>query len=186
MAAGEARLGTTGPDRVAAERQHVVVMGVSGCGKSTIGSEMASRLGWPFEEGDRYHLPSSVEKMAAHIPLEDADRWPWLEKLAALIGEHEAAGQSSVLACSALKRAYRDLLRTGAPRVRFLHLHGAREVLQARLDARKGHFFPPDFLASQYATLEPLTPDEAGLVVDVDQTVEAQVEAALRGLGLDP
>jgi carbohydrate kinase (thermoresistant glucokinase family) len=167
-----------------AEVQHVVVMGVSGCGKSTIGIALASRLGWPFEEGDRYHLPSSVEKMEAHIPLEDADRWPWLEKLAALIGEHQAAGQSSVLACSALKRSYRDLLRTGAPRVRFLHLHGAREVLQARLDARKGHFFPPDLLASQYATLEPLAPDEDGIVVDVALDPDSQVREALAGLGL--
>ena len=90
------------------------------------------------------------------LPLEDADRWPWLGKLASLIAGHEAAGRSSVIACSALKRAYRDKLREGAPRVRFLHLHGPREVLQARLDARKGHFFPPDLLASQFATLEPI------------------------------
>ena len=170
----------------AADLQHIVVMGVSGCGKSTIGAELGAQLGWPFEEGDRYHLPSSIEKMSAGIPLDDADRWPWLEKLAALIGEHQAAGRSSLIACSALKRAYRDVLRTGAPRVRFLHLHGAREVLQARLDARKGHFFPPGLLASQYATLEPLAPDEDGLVVDVAHAPEAQVAEALRGLGLDP
>jgi carbohydrate kinase (thermoresistant glucokinase family) len=170
----------------AANLQHIVVMGVSGCGKSTIGIEMAARLGWPFEEGDRYHLPASIEKMSAGIPLEDADRWPWLEKLAAVMGEHQAAGRSSLIACSALKRAYRDVLRTGAPRVRFLHLHGAREVLQARLDARKGHFFPPELLASQYATLELLAVDEDGLVVDVALPPEAQVAAALRGFGLDP
>jgi gluconokinase len=165
--------------------QHIVVMGVSGCGKSTIGIALASRLGWPFEEGDKYHLPSSVEKMAAHIPLDDADRWPWLEKLADLIREHEAAERSSVLACSALKRAYRDVLRRGAPRVRFLHLHGAREVLQARLDARRGHFFPPDLLASQYATLEPLGPDEDGIVVDVALDPDSQVREAMAGLGLE-
>ena len=166
------------------DTQHIVVMGVSGCGKSTIGIALASRLGWPFEEGDKYHLPSSVEKMAAHIPLDDADRWPWLEKLADLIRGHEAAGRSSVLACSALNRAYRDVLRTGAPRVRFLHLHGAREVLQARLDARKGHFFPPDLLASQYSTLEPLGPDEDGIVVDVALDPDSQVREAMAGLGL--
>jgi carbohydrate kinase (thermoresistant glucokinase family) len=166
------------------DRQHIVVMGVSGCGKSTIGIALASRLGWPFEEGDRYHLPSSLEKMAAHTPLEDADRWPWLEKLAELIRRHEAAGQSSVLACSALKRAYRDVLRSGAPRVRFLHLHGAQEVLQARLDARKGHFFPPDLLATQYATLEPLASDEDGIVVDVALDPDTQVRQALAGVGL--
>ena len=91
--------------------------------------------------------------MSAGVPLQDADRWPWLEALAALIAGHEAAGRSSVLACSALKRGYRDLLRTGAPRVRFLHLHGSRRCWQARLDARKGHFFPPDLLASQFAAL---------------------------------
>lgn len=101
-------------------------------------------------------------------------------------GEHQAVGRSSILACSSLKRAYRNLLRTGAPRVRFLHLHGDQAVLQARLDARKGHFFPPDLLASQYATLEPLAPDEDGIVVDVDQTVEAQVEVAIRELGIWP
>jgi carbohydrate kinase (thermoresistant glucokinase family) len=102
------------------------------------------------------------------------------------MGEHQAAGRSSLIACSALMRAYRDVLRTGAPRVRFLHLHGAREVLQARLDARKGHFFPPELLASQYATLELLAVDEDGLVVDVALPPEAQVAAALRGFGLDP
>jgi gluconokinase len=170
---------------LSAERQHVVVMGVSGCGKTTTGEALADRLGWPFEEGDRHHLPESVRKMAAHIPLEDADRWPWLEALSALIRGHEAAGESSVLACSALRRSYRDLLRTGAPHVRFLHLHGSREVLQARLDARKGHFFPPDLLASQFATLEPLGPDEDGVVVDLTLDTEAQVAAALRGLRLD-
>ncbi|MHA6646228.1 gluconokinase [Mesorhizobium sp. A623] len=169
-----------------ADLQHIVVMGVSGCGKSTIGTDIATRLGWPFDEGDRFHLPASIEKMSAGIPLEDADRWPWLEKLAGFIGEHQSAGRSSILACSSLKRAYRDLLRTGAPRVRFLHLDGDRAVLQARLDARKGHFFPPDLLASQYATLEPLGPDEDGIVVDVDQTVEAQVETAIRELGIGP
>jgi len=159
-------------------------MGVSGCGKSTVGGALAARLGWPFEEGDRHHLPESIAKMSAGVPLQDADRWPWLERLAALIGGREAEGRSSVLACSALKRAYRDVLRTGAPRVRFVHLHGSRAVLQARLDARKGHFFPPDLLASQFATLQPLGPDEDGVVVDVALSPETQVEAALRGLGL--
>jgi carbohydrate kinase (thermoresistant glucokinase family) len=168
----------------AAGLQHIVVMGVSGCGKSTVGAGLGAELGWPFEEGDRYHLPASIAKMSAGIPLEDADRWPWLEKLAELIAAHQAEGRSSILACSALKRAYRDVLRTGAPRVRFLHLHGAQEVLQARLDARKGHFFPPGLLASQYATLEPLAPDEDGIVVDVALAPEEQVAEGLRRLGL--
>jgi gluconokinase len=168
----------------APDLQHIVVMGVSGCGKSTIGMGLSEKLGWPYEEGDSYHLPASVEKMAAHIPLEDSDRWPWLEKLASIIRSHEEAGQCSLIACSSLKRRYRDLLRTGGRRVRFLHLHGSREVLQARLDARKGHFFPPDLLASQFAALEPLEPDEDGVVVDVALTVEQQLAQALAKLGL--
>ena len=163
---------------------HVVVMGVSGCGKSTVGRAVAERLGWPFDEGDQFHLPASIAKMSAGIPLEDADRWPWLEKLASVIAEHERAGRSSVIACSSLRRAYRDVLRTGAPRVWFLHLAGSQAVLQARIDAREGHFFPPGLLASQYAALEALAPDEAGVVVDVRLPAEAQVEAGLRGLGL--
>jgi carbohydrate kinase (thermoresistant glucokinase family) len=149
--------------------QHVVVMGVSGCGKTTVGERLAAVLGWPFEEGDR---------------LDDADRWPWLEILAARLGEKEAAGTSSVLACSALKRRYRDLLRRGAPRVRFLHLHGDKAVLAERLANRSHHFFPADLLDSQFAALERLGPDEDGVVVDVALDPEAQVRAALDGLGL--
>ncbi len=160
-------------------------MGVSGCGKTTVGEGLAAALGWPFDEGDRYHLPASIEKMSAHIPLTDADRWPWLEKLAELIGGHEAAGESSVLACSSLKRAYRDVLRSGAPRVRFVHLHGSFEVLADRLAGRKGHFFPADLLKSQFATLEPLDPDEDGIVVDVALDPATQVRLSLQGLGLD-
>lgn len=164
--------------------QHVVVMGVSGCGKTTVGERLAAVLGWPFDEGDRYHPQANIEKMSAHMPLEDADRWPWLEALAGLIAEHEAAGQSSVLACSALRRAYRDVLRSGAPRVRFLHLHGSFAVLAERLAARKRHFFPADLLRSQFATLEPLGPDEDGIVVDVALDPDTQVRRGLRGLDL--
>jgi carbohydrate kinase (thermoresistant glucokinase family) len=164
--------------------QHLVVMGVSGCGKTTVGERLAAELGWPFAEGDRYHPEANVEKMSAGIPLTDDDRWPWLRALAGWIGEREAAGESSVLSCSSLKRAYRELLRTGAPRVRFVHLHGDRAVLAARLGARKGHFFPPDLLDSQFAALEPLEPDEDGVIVDVALDPGAQVRAALRGLSL--
>lgn len=164
--------------------QHVVVMGVAGCGKSTLGANLARALGWPFGEGDAFHPPANVEKMAARVPLTDADRRPWLEALARAIAGHEAAGQSSVVACSALKRAYRDILRNGAPRVRFLHMHGDFEVLAERLAGRKGHFFPADLLRSQFETLEPLGPDEDGLVVDVALPPEAQLRAALDGLGL--
>jgi carbohydrate kinase (thermoresistant glucokinase family) len=164
--------------------QHVVVMGVSGCGKTTVGEKLAAALGWPFDEGDRYHPPANVAKMSAHVPLTDADRWPWLQALAELIARHERAGQSSVLACSSLKRSYRDLLRSGAPRVRFLHLAGDKAVLAERLAARTDHFFPADLLDSQYAALEPLQPDEDGVVVDVALKPDEQVRLGLAGLGL--
>ena len=164
--------------------QHIVVMGVSGCGKTTVGEGLAAALGWPFDEGDRYHPPANVAKMSAHVPLTDADRWPWLEALAARIAAHERAGESSVLSCSSLKRAYRDLLRTGAPRVRFLHLAGDKAVLAARLAARTDHFFPADLLDSQYAALEPLQPDEDGVEVDVALGPDAQVRLGLARLGL--
>ncbi len=167
-----------------ADLQHIVVMGVSGCGKTTVGEAVAAALGWPFDEGDRFHTEANVAKMAAHVPLTDEDRWPWLQRLAEIIAVHEGDGQSSVMACSSLKRAYRDLLRTGGKRVRFVHLHGPFEVLAARLATRKGHFFPADLLASQYATLEPLGPDEDGIVVDVALDPEAQLRASLIGLGL--
>jgi gluconokinase len=164
-------------------RQHIVVMGVSGCGKTTVGERLAEVLGWPFDEGDRFHPPGNIAKMSAGVSLEDADRWPWLAILARRIHEKEAAATSSLMSCSALKRAYRDLLRTGAPRVRFVHLHGDQAVLAARLVAREGHFFPPGLLDSQYAALELLGSDEDGFVVDVALDTEAQVRAALRGLG---
>lgn len=164
--------------------QHVVVMGVSGCGKTTVAESLAARLGWPFDEGDAFHPEANIAKMSAGIPLDDADREPWLEILAGRIAAKEAAGASSILSCSSLKRRYRDILRTGAPRVRFVHLHGDKAVLAARLAARKGHFFPPGLLDSQFAALELLGPDEDGVVVDVALDPGAQVRAALAGLGL--
>jgi gluconokinase len=168
-------------------RQHVVVMGVSGCGKTTVAERLAAALGWPFTEGDRLHPPANLAKMAAGTPLEDADRWPWLEALAERVEACEATGTSSILTCSALKRSYRDVLRRGAPRVRFVHLKGAFEVLAARVAARERHFFPPGLLASQFAALEPLGADEDGIEVDVALDRETQVRLALRGLGLlDP
>ena len=166
--------------------QHIVVMGVSGAGKSTTGEALAKRLGWPFVEGDSFHPPANVEKMHAGIPLTDADREPWLRALAAELARYQALGQSSVMGCSSLKRAYRDILRSGAPRVRFLHVHGTREILADRLGHREGHFFPAKLLDSQLATLEMLGPDEDGVVVDMALSVEAQVDAALRLLGLTP
>lgn len=159
-------------------------MGVSGCGKTTVAEGLAEVTGWRFAEGDAHHPRENVEKMASGTPLTDEDRWPWLEGLATWIGEQEAAGRSCVLSCSALKRSYRDVLRSGAPDVRFVHLHGDRSVLQERLRTRAGHFFPMALLETQLDTLEPLGADEAGVVVDLDLTPQEQVAAAVAGLGL--
>ena len=164
--------------------QHIVVMGVSGAGKSTTGEALARHLGWPFIEGDAFHPAANVEKMHAGIPLNDADRDPWLHALAQELGRFEARGQSSVMGCSSLKRAYRDILRSGAPRVRFLMVHGSREVLVARLAGRQGHFFAPELLDSQLAALEPLQPDEDGKLVDMSLSIADQVAQALRLLDL--
>lgn len=164
--------------------QHIVVMGVSGCGKSTTGKALAARLGWPFIEGDSFHPKANVAKMQAGIPLDDGDRLPWLRALADEIARHQGAGRSSVIGCSSLRRAYRDILRSGAPRVRFLHVHGPREILAARLSNRHGHFFPAKLLDSQLATLERLEPDEDGTVIDMALPVARQIAMALRLLDL--
>lgn len=164
----------------------VVVMGVSGSGKSTTGAALAARLGWAFVEGDGFHPPANRARMAAGRALDDADRAPWLAALAAELARHAAAGQGVVLACSALKRRYRDILRAAAPGLRFLHVHGAPALIAQRLAGREGHFFPARLLDSQLAALEMLGPDEAGAVVDIGLPVAAQVEQALRLLGLDP
>jgi gluconokinase len=152
MAEQTARPGTT----------TIVVMGVSGSGKSTVAAELVSRLGWPFAEGDEFHPPANVEKMRAGTPLDDDDRWPWLRRLADWIGEHEAAGTSVVVTCSALKRSYRDLLRDGHPSVWFAHVTADAELIRGRVEQRQGHYMPPSLLDSQLATLQPLQPDEPG------------------------
>lgn len=164
--------------------QHIVVMGVSGAGKSTTGEALARHLGWPFTEGDAFHPAANVEKMHNGIALTDEDRDPWLHALADELGRYEASGQNSVMGCSALKRAYRDILRSGAPRVRFLLVHGTREVLTERLANRKGHFFAPSLLESQLATLEMLQADEDGVVIDMSLSIDDQVREALKLLGL--
>lgn len=143
----------------------IVVMGVSGSGKSTVASGLVERLGWEFAEGDEFHPKANVEKMAAGHPLDDEDRWPWLRKLAGWIGEHEQAGRSVVVTCSALKRSYRDLLREGNPSVWFAHVTVDPDLLRERLQRRAGHYMPASLLDSQLATLEPLQPDESGAAV---------------------
>ena len=133
----------------------LVVMGVSGSGKSTIADKLAARLGWTYEDGDRFHPASNVAKMSAGHPLTDEDRWPWLQAIAAEIDRVCQAGEHAVFACSALKRAYRDILVHGRDDVRIVYLEGSEELIATRLAKRKGHFMPPGLLESQFETLEP-------------------------------
>lgn len=162
--------------------RHVVVMGVSGCGKSTVAEGLAAALGWPLAEADRFHPPSNVAAMRSGRPLTDDDRRPWLADLAAWIAAQEVGGRSSVMACSALRRTHRDVLRSGAPHVVFVHLDGPADVIASRVAARTGHFMPASLLDSQLATLEPLAADERGVVLDVRAEPGVLVELALAGL----
>ena len=157
-----------------------VVMGVCGCGKSSIGCLLAARLGIPYAEGDDYHTPANVAKMAAGTALTDADRQQWLATLQAKIGAAAAAGASLVLSCSSLKRRYRDLLRAFDPAVVFIHLDGPRALIAARMQARPNHYMPPSLLDSQFAALEPLGPDELGMRLDIDAAPEHLVDAIMR------
>jgi len=146
---------------------HFVFMGVSGSGKTTVAEHVADRLGLLFAEADTFHPEANIRKMSDGTPLTDEDRGPWLRELASWIGGHHALGKSTVMACSALKREYRELLGEGAPGVHFLHMHGPAEVIWERLEARPDHFMPPALLRSQLETLERLHPDEAGREFDV-------------------
>lgn len=160
----------------------IIVMGVSGSGKSTIGDALAIRLGWAYEDGDAYHPPGNVAKMHAGHPLTDDDRWPWLRAIAEAIDQHIVTGRPIVIACSALKRAYRDILVHGRDDIRIVYLKGSRELIARRLKARKGHFMPPGLLDSQFATLEEPVADEHVMVIDIDTSVEAIVDEITRRL----
>jgi gluconokinase len=153
----------------------LIVMGVAGSGKSTIGEALAARLHWTFEDGDRFHPASNVAKMSAGHPLTDDDRWPWLQAIADEIDRVVAAGGHVVVACSALKRAYRDLLVHGRDDIRIVYLDGSRDLIAGRLKARKGHFMPPGLLDSQFATLQVPAADENSISVAIDANVEAIV-----------
>jgi gluconokinase len=157
----------------------VVVMGVSGSGKSTVAAGLVDRLGWEFAEGDDFHPPENVEKMRAGHPLDDDDRWPWLRRLGAWIGEHEQTGRSVVVTCSALKRSYRDLLREGHPSVWFAHVTADRELIRDRMENRAGHYMPASLLDSQLETLEPLQDDEPGARISGAGSADAVVTELL-------
>ncbi|MEH2471362.1 gluconokinase [Nitrobacteraceae bacterium AZCC 2161] len=155
----------------------LIVMGVSGSGKSTIAENLAVRLGWTFEDGDKFHPASNVAKMSAGHPLTDDDRWPWLQAIADEIDRVGNAGGHIVIACSALKRVYRNVLVHGRGDVRMVYLDGTRELIAARLAARKDHFMPPALLDSQFKTLEPPGADENPITVSIDASVEAIIDA---------
>ena len=160
----------------------IILMGVSGAGKTRIGKRLAAALAWSFYEGDDYHSQSNVEKMSQGIALTDADRAPWLDALHELIGELLAQDESAVLTCSALKRAYRERLGHGHDGVRIVYLHGSYELIRQRLKERRGHFMKADLLASQFEALEAPDASEGVLTVDVSQKPQRIVEAIKREL----
>jgi gluconokinase len=162
----------------------LIVMGVSGSGKSTIADKLAQRLGWSYEDGDKFHPASNVAKMSAGHPLTDEDRWPWLQAIADEIDRVCKAGRHVVIACSALKRAYRAVLVHGRNDVRIIYLDGTQQLIANRLALRKGHFMPSGLLASQFGTLEPPDPGENAVTVSIDASAETIVDDIVRQLRL--
>jgi gluconokinase len=160
----------------------LVVMGVSGSGKTTVGKLLAERLGWQYQEGDAMHPPENVAKMSAGTPLSDADRTPWLRRIADRIDTWRSRGEAGVVTCSALKRSYRDIIIGDRPDVGLVHLRGSRELIGARMAARKGHFMPAALLDTQFATLQEPSPEERAITVDVDGTPAEIVDEILRRL----
>lgn len=154
----------------------VVVMGVTGSGKTTVGTALAERMGVPFADADDFHSPENVAKMRSGVPLTDEDRRPWLLAIGAWLAEHD---HGAVVTCSALKRVYRDTLREAAPDITFLHLHGDKDTVRERVGSRQGHFMPESLVDSQYADLEPLGDDEKGVVVDFSLPVDVIVDRFL-------
>ncbi|MBA0045597.1 gluconokinase [Mycobacterium sp. NPDC050853] len=158
-------------------------MGVAGVGKTTVARLLAQRLDAPYAEADDFHPEANIAKMSAGIPLEDTDRWPWLQRIAEWMSDRGREGTGGVVTCSALKRRYRDVLRTGCPDAFFVHLSGDRTLIGDRMSHRTGHFMPTSLLDSQFDILEPLQPDERGAVLDVGTGPDELVAEALRQLG---
>jgi gluconokinase len=162
----------------------LLLMGVSGSGKTTVGALLAGKLGWPYADADAFHSAANVAKMAAGHPLTDEDRWPWLQAIRAWIDGHLVRGERGVVTCSALKRAYRDVLR--GPGVQLVFLHGARELIAGRMAARHGHFFKPAMLDSQFGDLEEPAPDEDVLTVSIEGTPAEIADAIVTAAGVQP
>jgi len=162
----------------------LVLMGVSGCGKTTVAAILASRLGWPFEEGDALHPQTNIEKMAAGHSLTDVDRWPWLAKVADWIDKRLDAGENGLITCSALKRSYRDLINRRGSGLMFVFLAGSKETIAARLAARRGHFMRASLLDSQFADLEEPAADEPAIRVDIGPPAAEIAEQIIEDFGL--
>lgn len=166
---------------------HLVVMGVAGSGKSTIAAALSQQLGWACAEADEFHPPTNIQKMSQGIPLQDEDRWPWLQQIQNWMTTQAKAGKSTVLTCSALKQRYRQLLDQAEGCVLFLHLHGEADLIGQRMQGREGHFMPPTLLPSQLATLEPLSDDElatGSLRLDISKSPEELVSTIVASLTL--
>jgi carbohydrate kinase (thermoresistant glucokinase family) len=172
------------PSDATLDARVLVVMGVSGSGKSTVAAMVADQLGWDFAEGDAMHPQANVDKMHAGTPLTDEDRWPWLDVIAAWIRGHLDDGTPGVVTCSALKRSYRDVLR--APGVVFVHVAGSGALIEDRMSQRSGHFMPTSLLASQLATLEPPQDDEVHITVAADRTPDEESAEVVERLALQP
>jgi gluconokinase len=162
----------------------VIVMGVSGSGKTTVAEGLSIALGWEFAEGDTFHPEANVVKMSSGHPLTDEDRWPWLAAIGEWISTKEARGESAVVTCSALRRVYRDVLREGRPQVRFLLVTAPADIIHDRMEHRADHYMPPSLLPSQLATLEPLEPDEPGVTITNEGSAAEVLDRAFAALGL--
>jgi gluconokinase len=170
---------------MAARPRHIVVMGISGSGKTTIATRLAEQLGWAFAEADEFHPAANIEKMSAGTPLTDEDRWPWLEAMREWMSTQARAGRSTVVTCSALRRVYRDLLVQAEGDVSFVHLSGDPVLIAERMKTRSGHFMPASLLPTQISTLEPLEDDEPGMALENTGTPDEVTTRITRELGLD-